>query len=250
MGTSEHRPLSMPAHGPGTPRCLDCTIRLQAVCAHAGAVELAELERIKRYRSYGPGQVIAAAGAETELVGSVVEGVAQLFTLLPDGRRQMVGLLFPSDFVGRPGRSCIDYDVVAATAVTLCMFRKGEFERLLRSHPVLERRLLAMTLDELDAAREWMLLLGRKTAREKLATLLVTMARRDSALSRRTPWDGQRVPLRLTRQAIADYLGLTIETVSRQLGAMRRDGLVTLRDPRVAEIRDFARLVRDSGDEA
>ena len=250
MGTSEHRPLSMSPHGPGTPRCADCTVRLQAVCAHAGTAELAELERIKRYRTYGPGQVIAASGSETAMVGSVVEGVAQLFTLLPDGRRQMVGLLFPSDFVGRPGRPRIDYDVVAATAVTLCMFRKSEFERLLEAHPVLERRLLAMTLDELDAAREWMLLLGRKTAREKLATLLVLMARRDAALTRRTPWDGQRVALRLTRQAIADYLGLTIETVSRQLGAMRREGLLTLRDPRIAEIRDFDRLVRSSGDVA
>ena len=64
MGTSDHRPLTAPALGPGQPRCLDCTIRLQAVCAHAGAAELAELERIKRYRSYAPGQVIAASGYE------------------------------------------------------------------------------------------------------------------------------------------------------------------------------------------
>jgi CRP/FNR family transcriptional regulator len=250
MGTSDRRPLAVPALGPGQPRCLDCTIRLQAVCAHAGAAELAELERIKRYRSYAPGQVIAASGVEPTLVGSVVEGVAQLATLLPDGRTQMVGLLFPSDFVGRPGRSRIDYDIVAATPVTLCMFRKADFERLLRAHPSLERRLLEMTLDELDAAREWMLLLGRKSAREKVASLLLMMARRDAALTRRTPWDGQRVPLRLTRQAIADYLGLTIETVSRQLGAMRRDGRLTLRDPRVVEIRDLAGLLGDSGDSA
>jgi CRP/FNR family transcriptional regulator len=250
MGTSDHRPLTIPALGPGQPRCLDCTIRLQAVCAHADSAELAELEHIKRYRSYAPGQIIASTGEEPMLVGSVVEGVAQLATLLPDGRRQMVGLLFPSDFVGRPGRSRIDYDVVAATAVTLCMFRKADFERLLRAHPALERRLLEMTLDELDAAREWMLLLGRKTAREKLASLLLMMARRDAALTRRAPWVGQRVALRLTRQATADYLGLTIETVSRQLGALRRDGRVVLRDARTLEIRDLAGLERDSGDTA
>lgn len=250
MGTSDHRPLAMPALTQGQPRCLDCTIRLQAVCAHADAIEIAELERAKRYRSYAPGQVIVAAGSEPALVGSVVEGVAQLTTLLPDGRRQMVGLLFPSDFVGRPGRPRIDYDVVAATAVTLCTFRKREFERLLRAYPVLERRLLEMTLDELDRAREWMLLLGRKSAREKVASLLLMMARRDATLVRRPPRDGQTVDLRLTRQAIADYLGLTVETVSRQLGALQRHGRIALRDARTVEIRALDDLERDSGSDA
>jgi len=248
MSTSDHRTLASPAAARSQPRCLDCTIRLQAVCSHADMAELAQLERIKRYRSYAPGQLIASSGDEPALVGSIVDGVAQVSTLLPDGRRQMVGLLFPSDFVGRPGRSRIDHDVVATTSVTLCMFRKVEFERLLQAHPHIERRLLEMTFDELDAAREWMLLLGRKTAREKVASLLLMMARRDAALSRRQPWDGQRLSLRLTRQAIADYLGLTIETVSRQLGAMRREGLLSLRDPRSVELRDTARLARESGD--
>lgn len=247
MGT-DHRHLVMPPQGSGQPRCLDCTIRLRAVCSQADDRELTELERIKRYRSYAAGQVIASSGSGSPIVGSLVEGVAQISTLLPDGRRQMVGLLFPSDFVGRPGRSRIDHDIVAATPVTLCTFRKAEFERLLATNRTIERRLLEMTLDELDAAREWMLLLGRKTAREKVASLFLMMARRDAALSGRTPWDGQRVPLRLTRQAIADYLGLTIETVSRQLGAMRREGLVSLRDPRTIEIRNLAGLTGDSGD--
>jgi CRP/FNR family transcriptional regulator len=248
MGTGDHRPLTSAAVGSGQPRCLDCTIRLQAVCAHADAVELVELERIKRYRSYAPGQVIASTGDELTLVGSLVEGVAQISTLLPDGRRQMVGLLFPSDFVGRPGRSRIDHDVVAVTPVTLCMFRKSDFERLLRDNPSIERRLLDMTLDELDAARDWMLLLGRKTARERVASLVLMMARREAALLQRPPQVGQRVPLRLSRQEIADYLGLTIETVSRQFGALRTDGLLAITDARSVEIRDLAGLHRAAGD--
>jgi len=230
----------------GHPRCIDCTIRLEAVCSGCGPVELAELERTKRFRSYIPGQIIASSENEPTMVGSIIDGVAQLSTLLPDGRRQMVGLLFPSDFIGRPGRSRIHCDVIAATHVTLCMFRKSDFERLLRANPVLERRFLDMTLDELDAARDWMLLLGRKSAREKVASLLLQMARRDAAL--RAPWNGQRVPLRITRQAIADYLGLTIETVSRQLSALQTEGVIALHDPRVAEVLDVNRLARDTGD--
>lgn len=249
MGTGDHRPLSLAGLVPGQPRCLDCPIRLQAVCAHCESDELAELERIKRYRSFAPGQTIAAGGAEPDLVGSVVEGVAQLSTLMPDGRRQMVGLLFPSDFVGRPGRARIDYDVVAVTPVTLCMFWKRDFERLLARSPRVERRLLEMTLDELDAARDWMLLLGRKTAREKVASLIVMMARRDAALIGTTPWDGQRVALRLTRQAIGEYIGLTIETVSRQFSALRRDGVIVLHGSQQVEIRKQERLLEASGEE-
>lgn len=238
------------AAGPGQIRCLDCTIRLRAVCAHADTAALAELERMKRYRTYAPGQVIASTGEEPSVVGSLVEGVAQISTLLPDGRRQMVGLLLPSDFVGRPGRSRIDYDIIAATPVTLCTFRKPDFERLLSRNPSVERRLLDMTLDELDAARDWMTLLGRKSARERVASLILMMARRDAALAGREPADGQRVPLRLTRQAIADYLGLTIETVSRQFGALSRDGLVSLGVQRTLEILDLDGLEQAAGDAA
>jgi CRP/FNR family transcriptional regulator len=85
--------------------------------------------------------------------------------------------------------------------------------------PHIAQRLLEMTLDELDAAREWMLVLGRKTAREKIASLLTIIARRDATLNqlgraRRVAFD-----LPLTREAMADYLGLTLETVSRQISA-------------------------------
>lgn len=241
-------PAPLTPAGPGQLRCLDCTIRLRAICAYADTPVLAELERIKRYRSYTPGQTIASTGEEPSVVGSLVEGVAHISTLLPDGRRQMVGLLLPSDFVGRPGRSRIDYDVVAATSVTLCTFRKPDFERIIAENPAIGRRLLDMTLDELDAARDWMTLLGRKSARERVASLVLMMARRDAALFGGDARTGQRVPLRLTRQAIADYLGLTIETVSRQFGALARDGLVVLGAQRTLEICDLGGLAVAAGE--
>jgi len=243
-------PATLTPAGLGQLRCLDCTIRLRAVCAYADLPSLGELERIKRYRSYASGQTIASTGEEPSVVGSLVEGVAHISTLLPDGRRQMVGLLLPSDFVGRPGRSRIDYDIVAATAVTLCTFRKADFERILAANPAIERRLLDMTLDELDAARDWMTLLGRKSARERVASLVLMIARRDAALVGADARTGQRVPLRLTRQAIADYLGLTIETVSRQFGALARDGLVVLGAQRTLELRDLPGLEAAAGDAA
>jgi CRP/FNR family transcriptional regulator len=231
-------------------KCQDCPIRHRAVCAHCEEDELAELERIKSYRTYEAGETIAWAGERLTLVGSVVEGVAMLSSTMADGRRQMLGLLFPSDFLGRPGRDSLAHDAVAATRVTFCMFQKPEFERLIARTPRIERRLLEMTLDDLDAAREWMLLLGRKTAREKIASLFVIMARRDALVRQKSAEGGLRFPLYITRESIADYLGLTIETVSRQISQLRREGLIAFEQSRVVHIPDLARLIEESGDDA
>jgi CRP/FNR family transcriptional regulator len=230
--------------------CEDCTIRHRAVCANCESDELEILERIKSYRTYQPGEAIVWAGEKVQLIGSVVDGVAMLLRTLPDGRRQMVGLLLPSDFLGRPGSDVARFDVVAATPVTFCMFRKAEFERVVAQSPRIERRLLEMTLDELDSAREWMLLLGRKTAREKIASLFVIMGRRDAALNHVEPRAGLVFPFYITREAMADYLGLTIETVSRQISALRKEGLIDLTDNRMVRVPDFAALIDESGDDS
>ena len=165
-------------------RCADCTIRYRAVCSTCGPQELALLDAIKFYKTFEPGQEIVAAGEETDFLGSVVDGVVALSKTLVDGRRQTVGLMFPSDFVGRPMRPVAPYDAVAVTQVKLCLFTRARFERILKETPALEKRLLEMTLDELDAARDWMLLLGRKTAQEKIATFLTILARRAAEIGR------------------------------------------------------------------
>lgn len=231
-------------------RCGECPIRHRAVCAHCTKAELEQLDQIKTYRSFGPGETIVWSGERLTFVGSVVVGVATLSSTLSDGRRQMVGLLLPSDFLGRPGRTTATYDVVAATDVTFCMFQKDEFERMIARSPNLGNRLLEMTLDELNSAREWMLLLGRKTAREKIASLFVIMARRDAALHQSAPRDGLHFSLHITREAMADYLGLTIETVSRQISALKREGIIELVDARTVHVPNFERLLDQSADDA
>jgi CRP/FNR family transcriptional regulator, anaerobic regulatory protein len=107
-----------------------------------------------------------------------------------------------------------------------------------------------MTLDELDAAREWMLVLGRKTAREKIASLILIIARRDAALNLREHKGRVSVDLPLTREAMSDYLGLTLETVSRQISALKRDGVIELEGKRHIIIPDFDRLIEEAGDDS
>ena len=234
---------------PTAPNCSDCPIRHRAVCARCDVDELAELDKIKYYRSFEAGQTIIWSGDKMEFVGSVVSGIATLTQTMEDGRTQMVGLLLPSDFVGCPGRDGAAYDVVATTNVVMCCFRKKPFEKMMNETPHLSQRLLQMTLDELDAAREWMLVLGRKTAREKIASLLSTIARRDASLTPKGLIEPIVFDLPLKREAMADYLGLTLETVSRQISALKREGVIELEGKRQVIVPDMHRLMEEAGDD-
>jgi CRP/FNR family transcriptional regulator len=230
--------------------CGDCPIRHRAVCARCEPDELDMLDRIKYYRRFEAGQTVIWSGDRMDFVGSVVTGIATLTQTMEDGRRQMVGLLLPSDFVGRPGRDSAAYDVVATTDIVMCCFRKKPFEEMMARTPHIAQRLLEMTLDELDAAREWMLLLGRKTAREKIASLIAIIARRDASIGMAASRGPLVVDLPLTREAMADYLGLTLETVSRQVSALKRDGVISLEGKRRVMIPDFNRLLDEAGDDS
>ncbi|WP_050528155.1 transcriptional regulator FnrL [Pseudorhodobacter aquimaris] len=230
--------------------CGECPIRHRAVCSRCEATELNRLEEIKYYRSFQAGQTVIWSGDRMDFVASVVKGIATLSQTMEDGRRQMVGLLLPSDFLGRPGRANAAYDVTATTDLVMCCFRKKPFEEMMLNTPRIGQRLLEMTLDELDSAREWMLLLGRKTAREKIASLLAIIARRDASLMQRRPSGRISFELPLTREEMADYLGLTLETVSRQMSALRKDGIIALDGKRNVTIQDFDNLMEVAGDDS
>ena len=224
-------------------------MREHTICANCGPSELEKLDAIKTYKTFQAGQTIVHAGDKVEFVGSVMRGVATLSRNMIDGRRQMVGLLLPSDFIGHLRREESLFDVEAISEVTICQFPKPQFEALVLSSPALERRLLEVALDELDAAREWMLLLGLKTAREKVSSLLVILAQHDAAQNGHSPADGLFFPVLLKRESMADYLGLTIETVSRQISAFKKDGIIVLGDSQHVCVPDFEILLAETGDD-
>jgi CRP/FNR family transcriptional regulator len=202
---------------------------------------------MKTYRSFAAGETIMWRGETLAYVASVVDGVATLSKTMEDGRTQMVGLLLPSDFVGRPGRENIEFDVTATTDITLCCFARRPFEKMLQDTPHIAQRLAEIALDELDSARDWMLLLGRKTAREKIATFLEMLIRRQHVEG--LGLEKKALALPLTREEIADYLGLTLETVSRQLNAMKKDGILSFSDRRHFDVIDFQALSDATGDD-
>lgn len=204
-------------------RCNDCPIRHRAVCARCDDDELTRLENMKRYDA---GDTIMWRGEPLEYVASLVKGVASLSKTLEDGRTQMVGLLLPSDFIGRPGRKEVEFDVIATTEVTLCRFEIKPFEQLVIDTPHEAQRLMELALDELDAARDWMLLLGRKTAREKITTFIDMLAQRKIAGN---PDPEGTLEMPMTRDQIANYLGLTLEKVSRQFNALKKEASLPFR---------------------
>lgn len=233
-----------------TQDCSSCPIRHRAVCARCDEDELSRLNKIKFYRTYTAGQTIAMRGDALDVVASVVAGTATLERAIEDGRTQMVGLLLPSDFIGRPGRGMLQYDVTAVSDVTLCCFQRKPFEAMLVAVPPLQQRLLEMALDELDAARDWMLLLGRKTAREKIASLLMLIAKRTVLPDGGVMGDTSRLELPISRETMANFLGLTIETVSRQFTGLRKDGVIELDGNRIVQIPDLEVLMFETGDDS
>ena len=229
--------------------CGECPIKDIAVCARSTGDELAYLNKIKSYQTYRPGETIVWRGDQLNFLGSLVTGSATISQTLEDGRRQIVGLLLPGDFVGRPMRKTAPFDVTANAELVMCKFEIRKFEALMATSTTIPQRLLSMTLDELDVAREWMIILGRKTARERIASLLVSIARREAARQGADLRTGIGFEIPLTREMMADYLGLTIETASRQMTNLRKDGVIGLEGNRTVTVPDFSALLEASGED-
>jgi len=219
-------------------RCTDCSVRASAICGSLDAIGLEELGRMGRKVHLRPGQTLLWEGDESVLVGNVLEGMLKLSTVTGDGREQIVGIVFPSDFIGRPFGKDSHHSVTALTEARVCVFRRGAFDGFASSHTGIEAALLRRTLDELDRARRWMLLLGRMSATERVASLLLEMVDRLGSAS------GTPLLLPLSRQQMADLLGLAIETVSRTMTRFEREGLIALPGGRRVVLRDRADLER------
>lgn len=226
--------------------CLSCIVRNRAVCASLAPDELLLLGKMGRRQRVTRGHTLLWEGDDAPVVANVLEGVLKLVTATADGREQIVGIVFPSDFIGRPFGQESPYSVSAMSDAELCIFNRDSFDEFAADHPDLQQKLLRRTLDELDRARRWMLLLGRKSASEKVASFLLEMSERLSGQGCR-PGARAAFELPFGRQQIADILGLTIETTSRQLTGMRSGGLIDLPSRREIVINDAAALAEMAG---
>jgi len=228
--------------------CDLCVVRNRAICSALDAKELEALNAIGRTRTIEPGESLIWEGEDSVLVANVIDGVLKLSTNTEDGREQIVGVVYPSDFIGRPFGGTTGHGVTALTEAKVCVFSRRDFDAFAREHPALEHKLLERTLGELDRTRRWMLLLGRKSASEKLASFLLETAERLGGQGCGIAFESpRRISLPFSRQQIADVLGLTIETVSRQFTRFKQEGLIDLPSRRDVTILDFEALTAEAG---
>ena len=211
------------------PPCASCLVKQFAVCSDSEAAALQALEDAKIYHKFSEGELIGSAGQTPSFVGTIMSGAILLADYTAGGDKQNLAIMYTGDFLGRPGLATNPFEVQALTNVEICGFRPRVFDDLLANFPDLQNRLVQMMFDELDTAHEWMLIIGRKTATEQVASIIVQMAYRQHKLSNKTiDRHNIEVQLLLKRHHMADFLGITHETVSRIFSDFVRNGIVRL----------------------
>jgi CRP/FNR family transcriptional regulator len=205
-------------------RCTACTIRSLSICGVLDQADLAEFERIARHIHLAPNEALFTAGQAARSVHSLTAGVARLYKLLPDGRRQVIGFALPGDFLGTAPSDRYSYSADAVDAVSVCRLPREAFSHFIEQRPHFLIRINQFATRELTLAQEQMLLLGRRTAEEKVASFLVGWRARLAHIGD----ERQTIVLPMSRQDIADYLGLTIETVSRTLTRFEREKMLII----------------------
>jgi CRP/FNR family transcriptional regulator, anaerobic regulatory protein len=225
--------------------CQSCEARHGGICGVLNSEQLVFLSRHTKRRSVSGGAEVIGQGERLTSYSNILSGVVKLSKMMADGRQQIVGLQFAPDFMGRPFLAESHIAAEAAVDIEICSIPKPVIDRMIAESPDLEHKMHQQTLKELDEARDWMLTLGRKTAQEKVASFLYMIA---SHINPASPNKNQ-FDLPLTRADIADFLGLTIETVSRQMTKLRRDGIIEIENNRHVTCPDFGRLRRAAGND-
>jgi CRP/FNR family transcriptional regulator, anaerobic regulatory protein len=214
-------------------RCEACFIRHRGICRALSMEQLEKLSSIARRRTVPVNHYIFRDGDEAISFAAIVSGVVKLIKTTAEGERHIVGLVYAPEFLGHTFAEQHRFSAAAATEVDMCMFPRASFNRLSDEYPELERWLFEFTARELDISRDWTLMLGRKSSYERVASLLLIIAKRSrNAGCQQNDDNYAEFQLPLTRSELADYLGLTLETVSRKISGLKRKGLIELRTTR------------------
>ena len=214
-------------NAPVLPACVDkgcgfCGVCSYSICGALDAADLAELDRLARRMVFAPKESLFSQGEPATRIFNVVDGAVRLYKLLPDGRRQVIGFKLPGDFIALASAAQHSLSADAIGQATVCSFSKTGFARFVENKLPMLRRMNEFANRELSLAQDRMLLLGRYSAEEKMASFIVNWRERLARLDRA----GELIALPMSRRDIADYLGLTIETVSRTFTKLERDRII------------------------
>lgn len=213
--------------------CDTCPVRAKAACAALTEEERAALARLGRSRELRRGERLFAAGDDNTACATLIEGALKVAALDADGNESILALIHPAGFIGEMFAPFASHDVVALSDCRICQFSRRDLDEAVRRHPALGIALLQRAQEDLHQARELLDLSRRKSAGARVAGLLLAFAR---AASDSPCHPAQRFDLPLTRGEMAAMLGLTIETVSRQLGELEAMGAIARKGARGIEL--------------
>ncbi len=202
--------------------CETCGSRVAGLCRPLDPSALDEMSAEADRMSLPARATIFREGDPAGRVYTLIDGTAKLTRLLPDGKQQVVGFRFAGDVIGYTTRSEYPFDAELLTDAKLCRLERRQLDKMLHRHPLLERRLLDLCVQELAATQDQLVTVGRKSAEARVAAFLLSLA----DARRRRGGTSRVLDMPMTRADIADLLGLTLETVSRTFTAFRKRGWV------------------------
>lgn len=202
--------------------CGTCGSRVAGLCRPLDAASLDDVLGEAEQLTLAPRDMLFNEGDRAGHIFTLVQGTAKLTRLLPDGREQVLGFRFAGDVLGYTGADRYPFAAQLLTPANVCRLERRRLDGLLRRYPALERRLLDLCVQELAATQDQLVTVGRRTAEARVAAFLLSLAE----AGKRRHLAGGVLDMPMTRSDIADFLGLTLETVSRTLTAFRRRGWV------------------------
>jgi len=202
--------------------CDRCGSRVAGLCQPLDPAALDEISSESQQVTLPAHSMVFREGDPAGKIFTLIDGFAKLTRLLPDGKQQVVGFRFAGDVIGYTTLPRYPFDAELLTDSRICRLERGQLDTLLRRFPKLERRMLDLCVQELTATQEQLVTVGRRTAEARVAAFLISLVE----ASRRRNERQAVLEMPMTRADIADFLGLTLETVSRSLTAFRKRGWI------------------------
>ena len=219
-------------------RCATCEIRSYSFCRCLKDDQLNIFSKISSEKEFKNKQTVFLQEEESKNLYNITQGNIKIYKLLRDGRIQIIGFLYPGDFFGSYKKGKYNYSAESIGDVKLCVFKQEVLDNYLEKNMNLAKELLHMTSHELTLAQDRIGVLGKLNANQRMAAFILNISKQRARIG----WQDNPISLPMLRQDIADYLGLTLETVSRELTKLKTSNLIKVLSSSQIYLRDKASL--------
>jgi CRP/FNR family transcriptional regulator len=219
-------------------RCNICKVRTYSFCRCLDEDKIQVFSHISFEKDFSNKETIFLQNDTSKYLYNITEGNVKIYQLLDDGRIQIIGFLYPGDFFGSYSNNKYNYCAESIGNLKTCAFDQKILDKYLDENPVLAKELLNKTSYELTLAQDRLTVLGKLKATERITKFLLNI----SEQRKRIGWKNNPISLPMTRQDIADYLGLTIETVSREFSNLKSSNIIKGITSKKIYLTDFEKL--------